>query len=262
MSTAKTDTEQVQAASNVIVFEEAWHAPGGDFSGHGLHKYCGVGPQKDDKSNAKIHSGTDERGFGEVSLMRHGGLGSGARIPTLSGLIPIHCLRAGDIVLTKDNGPQPVRWIGEFEVHADGDKRSIAREVVRIKANAFGCGLPGQDIHVCPETRIAIDVCPNSVARGVRFCMAKDFVELAKVQITRSVQQRPIYTLLFDKHETVLAEGLEVETLFLADDVWNGLMPQHRLEIEQVCPDLAAELTESLPSDAMKLRLPCAPKNR
>ena len=67
----------------------------------------------------------------------------GTRILTPSGLRPVEDLAPGDLVITRDAGPQPIRWTGRVVIDAARLRREPACRPVHIAANAFGPGRPG-----------------------------------------------------------------------------------------------------------------------
>jgi hypothetical protein len=59
-------------------------------------------------------------------------------------------LRVGDLVETRDDGPQPLRWVSAVTLSpADLGARPELRPVC-IRADAFGPGQPARDMHVSP----------------------------------------------------------------------------------------------------------------
>ena len=62
----------------------------------------------------------------------------GTIIDTNSGPSPVECLAAGDLVETRDHGPQSIRWIGRHEL----DSLDLARHP-ELRPFAFGPGRLG-----------------------------------------------------------------------------------------------------------------------
>ena len=58
---------------------------------------------------------------------------AGSMIETTDGPRAVEALVAGDMVMTRDDGPQPLRWIGKRSVPATGKMAPI-----RIAENALG----------------------------------------------------------------------------------------------------------------------------
>ena len=75
-------------------------------------------------------------------------IGKGALVDTPDGACVIERLRLGDIVLTKDGGAQPVRWIVQQELPAMGPSAPI-----RLRAPFFGLS---KDLIVAGDQRVLI----------------------------------------------------------------------------------------------------------
>ncbi len=73
---------------------------------------------------------------------------AGTLIATSDGERPAESLVPGDLVLTKDDGPQPLRWLGTRKVAATGDFAPI-----HIRADTFG---RHRDLLVSPLHRLLI----------------------------------------------------------------------------------------------------------
>ena len=72
----------------------------------------------------------------------------GTWITTPSGQVPIEKLAAGDMVVTMDHGPQPIRWISSSKRHAIGDMAPIL-----IRKGALG---NTRDLRVSPQHRMLL----------------------------------------------------------------------------------------------------------
>ncbi|MEM8871675.1 MAG: Hint domain-containing protein, partial [Pseudomonadota bacterium] len=73
----------------------------------------------------------------------------GTLIDTTRGAVAVEELEAGDMVITRDAGPQPVRWVGSRTV--DGAGRYAP---VRIAAGALG---NARDLLVSPNHRMVVE---------------------------------------------------------------------------------------------------------
>ena len=71
---------------------------------------------------------------------------AGTLIRTPSGDVPVESLTPGDLVMTHDDGAQPLRWIGRRSVPATG-----AFAPVRIRAGTFG---PHGALMLSPQHRV------------------------------------------------------------------------------------------------------------
>ena len=114
-------------------------------------------------------------------------------------------LRAGDRVLTRENGLQPLRWIGERTVRA-----SDATAPVRIGAGTLG---NARDLLVSPGHRVLAGGRARSGAFGEgRPVPAGQLVDGHAVTRTGGGFVH-VVQLLFARNEIVHAEGVPVETL-------------------------------------------------
>lgn len=141
----------------------------------------------------------------------------------------IESLRPGDMILTRNHGTQPIRWIGKATLRAAG---SFAPVVI----SAGTLGNLG-DLVVSPHHRVFI------YQRGTHrlgdvaevLVQAKHLVDGDRVW-RREGGYVDYYSLVFDRHEIIFAEGIPAESLMVNETTVRML------------PDtLAAELTERFP---------------
>ncbi|MEZ5911032.1 MAG: Hint domain-containing protein [Paracoccaceae bacterium] len=136
----------------------------------------------------------------------------GTRLATPDGERAVEELRVGDRVLTRDNGPQPIRWIGSAEVPGTGRFAPV-----RIAAGSLG---NRRDLWVSPQHRMLVSGWRAELMAGEAEVLvaAKDLVD--GVRITRAPRPSVCYWhLLFDRHELVLAEGAVSESFFPGDEI-------------------------------------------
>lgn len=158
------------------------------------------------------------------------------RIRCLTGLVPVQDLRPGDLVLTRDQGCQPLRWISSHEVARSRIQHEPRLAPVLIPAGSLGAGLPHRDLRVTRQHRILLHP-PGSGGGGV-FVAAKDFTVLAPVALEAAARGQRYWHLLFDAHHLVEAEGLLSESLALGP-MLPRLLPLHsRRDLLEKCPDL------------------------
>lgn len=131
-------------------------------------------------------------------------LAEGTRVATPAGPRAVETLRPGDLVMTEDAGPQPVRVILRRRVDCRPAPDRLAP--ILIRAGALGRG-PTADLIVSRQHRIlmrmgARDVLVPAAALtgmpGVRIMLGRDSVTY--------------FNLALDRHEIIRAEGALVET--------------------------------------------------
>jgi len=130
----------------------------------------------------------------------------------------IEDLRVGDMVLTRDDGPQQVRWIGQSTVRAVGEFAPI-----RIKAGALH---NENDLFVSPDHRLFIYQRSDALGAG-----RSELLVRARYLVNGdSVVQQDggfidYFQLLFDHHQIIYAEGIAAETL-LVDTRTRAALPK------------------------------------
>lgn len=150
---------------------------------------------------------------------------AGTMILTPDGEVAVETLTPGDLVMTHDDGPQPLRWIGQRTVDAVD---SFAP--VRINAGTFG---DHRDLLVSPQHRVLIRDSLAELLFGESEVLvaAKDLLNDKSVRIQEGGDVTYVH-LLFDRHQVIFSEGLTTES-FLP-----GPQTSHAFEqdiIDEIC---------------------------
>lgn len=120
----------------------------------------------------------------------------------------IEDLKVGDQVLTRDSGPQKVRWIGEQTVRASG---AFAPIVIAPGAlNNTGA------LTVSPDHRLFVYQRVDAMGAGQKELLVKARLLVNDTTVTRAEGGFVDYfQILFDKHEIIYAEGIASESLMV-----------------------------------------------
>ncbi|MBL4915795.1 Hint domain-containing protein [Szabonella alba] len=156
---------------------------------------------------------------------------AGTMILTPGGEVPVESLCPGDLVVTQDEGPRPLRWIGQRCVAAEG-----AFAPVEIAAGTFG---PHRRLRVSPQHRILVR---DSLAE-LLFGETEVLIAARHLVNGRSVRQRAGGTvdyvhLLFDRHQIVFSEGLATESFLPGTQVADLFEAEAMDEICALFPEL------------------------
>lgn len=81
---------------------------------------------------------------------------AGTMISTEKGDVAVQDLRKGDMVWTRDNGFQPLRWAGASHLNASDLAAKPKLLPIRIKAGALGVNMPSVDLVVSPQHRVLV----------------------------------------------------------------------------------------------------------
>lgn len=160
--------------------------------------------------------------------------GAGTMIATEAGAMPVDWLRAGDRVLTRDMGYQPLLWTGRFEVAADAPAEDAG--AVAIAADAFGPGLPARAMRLTPSHRILLhDVALElHFGEAEMFAAARHLVDDDRVRLAPGGARQVFHHLLLAEHQVILAEGLWMESLFAGDRMVASLPLRTRKRIAEL----------------------------
>lgn len=141
----------------------------------------------------------------------------------------IEDLVVGDRVLTRDDGPQEIRWIGQNTVRAVGEYAPIVITAGTLHNE--------HDLIVSPEHRLFIYQRSDALGAG----RAEILVRARHLVNGSSVHRMDggfvdYFQLLFDTHQIIYAEGIAAETL-LIDPRTRAALPS----------ELAEKMAETLP---------------
>lgn len=170
----------------------------------------------------------------------------GTRITLASGeQKPVEDLTVGDKLLTRDDGIQQLRWIGQSTVRATGEFAPI-----RIRAGALH---NEDDLLVSPDQRLFIYQRSDKLGAGRHEVLvrARHLVNGDSVVLEQGGYVE-YFQLLFDAHQIIYAEGIAAETL-LVDTRTRQALPEDiskamatRLPGHEQRPHLDYEVGENL----------------
>lgn len=140
----------------------------------------------------------------------------GTRIRAMNGEVPIEELRVGDMVMTHDNGMQPIRWIASRTVPGHS-----AMAPVRFEPGAIGNRRP---LALSPLHRVLISGWKVELLFGDSEVLSAAVHLVNGTTIARFQQAWVEYFhILFDEHQVIYAEGAPCESLFAGDHTFDAL---------------------------------------
>lgn len=182
-------------------------------------------------SNTLDHDAPFERTGKRAGLDALPGLGAGVMVETSEGPQPIEWLRAGDLVLTRDNGYQPIMWVGRT---AWDDPEAL--HPARIFAGALGRGTPAHDLIVSPAHNILL----RSPLVGLHFgedevlAPACDIITQDEEHYALPTSEYAYSHILLEQHDLILTEGIWSESLFPDEETLERLGTDAAQEIRKV----------------------------
>ncbi|MEH6359520.1 MAG: Hint domain-containing protein [Amylibacter sp.] len=155
----------------------------------------------------------------------------GTMILTGSGEKPVEHLMAGDMIATKDNGMQTIRWIGSTTVPATGDFAPIM-----IQKGAMG---NARNLRVSPQHRMLFEGWKAELLFGEREVLvaAKYLVNQDTIYVSEG-DTVEYFHILFDVHQIIFANGTPSESFHPGKLTIEALAKETREEIYNLFPDL------------------------
>jgi hypothetical protein len=211
---------------------------------NGTFNVVGDGDEEDFNFTYTISNGTDTD-VGFVNATSVPCFVAGTLIATPDGDRRAEDLLPGDLVLTKDDGAQALRWVGSRVVSAMGDFAPI-----HIRANTLG---QHRDLLVSPLHRVLI----KDILAELLFGEAEVLVAARDLVNDHSIRRRAggevtYVHLLFDRHQVVFSEGLETESFLPGPQTSSSFEADAVAEIYGIFPELDPETGVGYPTAARR----------
>ena len=160
--------------------------------------------------------------------------GEGTKIQTKNKLKTVEDLKIGDLVLTRDNGLQPIRWIGCSEVSGRTDAAPI-----KFLKGAIG---NDRELILSPNHKVLVSGWRTELFLGVDEAMVPAKSLINDQTILRVPQDKiKYYHILLDNHELVLSNGVWTESFYPGPQALRMLDRKSLAELKQVAPEFFAD---------------------
>jgi hypothetical protein len=162
-----------------------------------------------------IHRDTALQRFAQIACVS---FAAGTHITLASGAQrPVEDLRPGDRILTRDDGPQELRWIGHHTTRAVGHFAPVL-----IRAGTLN---NENDLLVSPDFRLFIYQRRDTLGAGRPELLVRAR-HLVNGDTIRRVEGGFVdyHQMLFDSHQIIYAEGIAAESL-LVDTRTSAILP-------------------------------------
>ncbi len=159
---------------------------------------------------------------------------AGTMISTPDGDVLVECLKPGMMVLTHDNGPQPVRWVGRRVVPALDNYAPI-----HIARNTIG---RHDALYLSPQHRVLIRDALAELLFGDTEVLvsAKDLVNGHSVRRVEGGEVEYVH-ILFDEHQVVYSAGLATESFLPGPQTAKSFEEEIVAEICSLFPEIDPE---------------------
>jgi hypothetical protein len=124
----------------------------------------------------------------------------------------VEALQVGDMLLTRDHGPRPIRWIGHQTRRAVG-----AAAPIRIGQGTLNAA---RDLWLSPQHRLFIWQRKDELGAGRAEVLVRADLLVNGTSVTREEGGHvDSYQLVFDGNEIIFAEGIAVESLLVTAEL-------------------------------------------
>lgn len=158
----------------------------------------------------------------------------GTLISTPMGEIAVERLAIGDLVLTRDNGPKPVRSILKRSLDFTVDVDPLHKPI-EFKPGSLGAGIPSRRLIVSPQHRILLEDCDT----GEVLAPAKALTGRKGVRVMQGCRRIEYVQLIFASHEIVLAQGAWTESFYPGAYAVSACDRATKRELFRIFPGLA-----------------------
>ncbi len=174
----------------------------------------------------------------------------GAAINTPDGLRAIETLQQGDLVLTRDHGAQPIRWIGSSKFSGEMLRQFPDMRPVRLTAGTLGDH--GETL-VSPAHRMLLTGWRADLLFGEPevLATARSLINDTTIRVADDLSEVEYFHILFDGHEIISADGAWSESFHPAALNLGTASEATRDEVLTLFPDLEGDtalITAARPS--------------
>ncbi|MDQ2065636.1 Hint domain-containing protein [Xinfangfangia sp. CPCC 101601] len=168
----------------------------------------------------------------------------GTRILTDCGSRAVEDLAAGDLVMTRDHGLQPITWVGRKSLSLAQLIESPALRPVVIPAHAFGPGQPARQMRVSPQHRILLQGARAEMLFGDEEVLVAALHLCGHAGITQELGRGVDYIhVMCARHEILRSDGIWTESFQPAASMLDAMEEGPRQELAILFPELLQDGT-------------------
>ncbi|MEY8840517.1 Hint domain-containing protein [Cribrihabitans sp. XS_ASV171] len=167
----------------------------------------------------------------------------GTQIETTRGQVAVEDLAVGDLVVTLDGAPEPVRWIGARRLSAAELLVDPSKRPIRFEVGALGPGRPVRPLSVSQQHRMYLEDWRAQLLFGEDQVLlpAKSLVNDSTIRRDDTTSDVEYFHILFDTHQIIFTDGAPTESFHPGAYTLNELDPAARAELLEMFPELAGD---------------------
>ncbi len=163
----------------------------------------------------------------------------GAMVQTAAGPRAIETLEPGDLVMTRDRGLQPIRWIGRRQFAAEELQADAGLQPILFRKGALGPNLPNRDMMTSRQHCMLVKGPRAELYFGEDEVLVRALHMAGQPGIVPALVQGVTYIhLMFDHHEVICADGVWSESFQPAARNIGGLEDAARAELFKVFAEM------------------------
>jgi hypothetical protein len=163
---------------------------------------------------------------------------AGTLIDTPDGPRPIEAICPGDLVLTRDDGPQVVSWVGHRSLGLADLLESPALQPVELAPDALGPMEPDRPLRLSPQHRILMTGARCELLFGEDEVLVPAAHLAGRPGIRKVLAPVTYVHLMFDRHQIVRTSGVWSESFQPGHMVVSAMPDPQREEIFRLFPQL------------------------
>lgn len=165
----------------------------------------------------------------------------GTRIATPTGPRLIQTLQPGDLVLTKDDGPQQILWTGSRRMSGARLYAMPHLRPIRFRAGALGIDRPEPDLIVSPAHRMLVKGGAAQTLFGTSEVLvrAEDLVNDGSIAVDHALREVTYIHILLERHNVVFANGVETESFHPSNTALEMVDAAQRDGLMDIMPEIA-----------------------
>lgn len=164
----------------------------------------------------------------------------GTLIDVPGGQTPVDALKVGDLVLTRDYGPQEIRWVGAAHIDSARLAGNPRFRPILVRTGALGPDQPVRDMRVSRQHRLLLEDWRAELLFGSTQVLASAVHLVNDDTITHVYDLTPVtyHHFMFDCHQIVRADGIWAESLRPGPAVLSTLGRAAQEELFEIFPEL------------------------
>jgi hypothetical protein len=162
------------------------------------------------------------------------------RISTPDGARQIRSLKPGDLILTRDNGPQQVLWTGFRRMSGARLYAMPHLRPIRFKKSAMGLYRPDEDLLVLPQHRMLVKGAAAQALFNTPEVLvaAEDLINDSTIMVDHQLLDVTYVHILLEQHNVVWANGLETESFHPSNTAIETVDPAQLQGLKQILPQI------------------------